>query len=120
MDSQEKIDNSISMEELDLENEMIICNINKDKEAVFNRIKNYSSNMDLLESDLYNNIVSQEEYDFYMLMTDKLKKKQELKNTKIKTLIYTMTPNNNSGFVSSVLLGILVMVLTIIFTLLVF
>ena len=119
MDNQEYINNSISMDDLDLENEMILCNINKDKKDVFNRIKIYSSNMDLLESDLYNNIVSQEEYDFYMLMTDKLKKKQELKNAKIKTLSYTMTPNDNSGFVSSVLLGILVMVLTIIFTLLV-
>lgn len=98
--------------EIDLDNEMAICAIYKDREEVMNNIKRYTSNMDQLENDyakgVENGGISQEEYEFYIRMTDQYAKVLENKMTKKLTLQNNMGSN---GFANILFISILIMFL---------
>ena len=103
----------VTAEELDLENEMKICSINKDKDEVYKKIQDYAANMATLDQDLEKERISKEEYEFYELLSTRYIEKMKLKKVKSKTLEYN--PNSNeSGSVALMVVAAITIIVSII------
>ena len=107
----EKIEDA---ELMDMLNEsMSIYHINCTKEEFYHNVIKYSNNMDALEDDYNKNNITKEEYDCYMICSQKYIdiKKAKLENKKVKTLEYS---SNNRGIISVFIISILAIILGLI------
>ena len=102
----------VSAEELDLDREMKLCDIYTSKEEVIGNIKKYYSNMALLDKDLTDGKLSQEEFEFYEMMSKKYKNALEKKKTR--TLTLQNNELGNTGFVNLIFVSILLLFLAFI------
>ena len=57
------------MKEIKLEEEMVLCFINKGTSEVISNIKKYTESLDKLDNDLKSGRINQSEYDFYKMMS---------------------------------------------------
>lgn len=87
---------------------MEIYHINCDKEQFYNNIVKYSSNMDLLEEDLMKNQITQEEYECYKMCCEKYISIKSKKMENTKTLVL------EKGFITSIIISILTIIIGII------
>ena len=102
----------VTPEELDLENEMKVCSINKDKDELYKRIQEYAKNMAQLDDDFEKQRISKEEFDFYELMSKRYIEKLQLKKVRVKTLEYD--PNKEGGSVALMVVAAITIIVSII------
>lgn len=101
--------------EIKLKEEMVLCFINKTPSEVMSNIKKYTENLDRLDNDLNSGRISQDEYDFYDMMSDKYA--NALSKRMVKRLKAEKNMGNN-GFVNLLFISGLVIVLALILFLL--
>ena len=109
----EKEEMVVSAEEINLDSEMTTCHIAGDRIEIMNNIKSYTADMSKLDSDYNNGKLSQDEFDFYELMTTKYA--NVLKNKMTRVLKLQNNNMGNSGFVNLIFVSILLMFLAFIF-----
>lgn len=108
----EQSEEIVSAEEINLENEIKICNINGSQKEVFDNIKKYAANMALLDADFNQQKITEEEFNFYESMSSKYIEKMKMKKTKVKTLEYN--PNNESGSVALMVVATITIIVSIV------
>ena len=108
----EQSEEIVSAEEINLENEIKICNINGSQKEVFDNIKKYAANMALLDADFNQQKITEEEFNFYESMSSKYIEKMKMKKTKVKTLEYNS--NNESGSVALMVVAAITIIVSIV------
>ncbi|MBQ1496588.1 MAG: hypothetical protein IIZ40_04510 [Bacilli bacterium] len=103
------------MKEIKLEEEMVLCFINKGTSEVISNIKKYTESLDKLDNDLKSGRINQSEYDFYKMMSTRYA--NSLNKRMVKRLKLQKNMGNN-GFVNLIFISVLVMVLALILFLL--
>ena len=110
----EKIE-KLLWEKIKLEEEMVLCFINKGTSEVISNIKKYTESLDKLDNDLKSGRINQSEYDFYKMMSTRYA--NSLNKRMVKRLKLQKNMGNN-GFVNLIFISVLVMVLALILFLL--
>lgn len=94
----------------ELEESINIYHINCTKEEAMKNIIKYSNDLSMLENDYNTNQITQDEYEFYKICTERYDniRKQKLDNGKAKTLTY------EKGVISAIVISIIAIVISII------